>query len=480
MARGATLSDAALVAEVARVATEEQQATAHLVALLAEFDARRLYLPAGCSSLFTYCTQVLHLSEHAAYHRIEAARAARRHPPVAERLAAGDLTLTGVTLLAPHLTDDNHRALLDAARHKSKREIEQLVASLRQADVASSVRKLRSASATPAAQPIMGLTPPADSAPPPDAGVPPIPDASRRPVLPARHAVVAPLAPERYKLQLTMSRETLDKLRRAQDLLRHAVPTGDLASVLDRALTLLVADLEKRKLGAVKRARGTRGGASPGAGQESRAAVPRARRRSRHIPAAVRREVWARDAGQCAFVGTAGRCSERGLLEFHHVVPYADGGATIAANLELRCRRHNQYEAERWFGQPGLPEVVRETPPLYGSGVARSPNSVRAELPEPIIETDGVFNSGVHAGGWESARRPRLAPRGRQNRNCAVPLPPERTECVKATRRPTPTGKRHRLHFGRIAASLSSCMKSETGRPFWDLAIGAEPRLTTF
>src|SRR5574338_1192754 len=105
IARGTTLSDAALVAEVVRVATEERAATAQLVALLAEFDARRLYLPAGCSSLFSYCTQVLHLSEHAAYHRIEAARAARRYPPIVERLAAGDLTLTGVTLLARHLTD---------------------------------------------------------------------------------------------------------------------------------------------------------------------------------------------------------------------------------------------------------------------------------------------------------------------------------------------------------------------------------------
>ena len=64
----------------------------------------------------------------------------------------------------------------------------------------------------------------------------------------------------------------------------------------------------------------------------------------------MKREVWARDGGQCAFVGAAGRCTERGFLEFHHVVPFADGGATSAENLELRCRAHNAYEAERWFG----------------------------------------------------------------------------------------------------------------------------------
>ena len=59
----AALSDAALVSEVDRLTREEREGTAQLIAMLSEFDARRLYLPAGCSSLFTYCTQVLRLSE---------------------------------------------------------------------------------------------------------------------------------------------------------------------------------------------------------------------------------------------------------------------------------------------------------------------------------------------------------------------------------------------------------------------------------
>ena len=74
------LTDQQLVERVATLATTERNATAALVAALAEFDARRLYLGAGCSSLFTYCTRVLRLSESAAYVRIEAARLARRFP----------------------------------------------------------------------------------------------------------------------------------------------------------------------------------------------------------------------------------------------------------------------------------------------------------------------------------------------------------------------------------------------------------------
>jgi len=141
-------SDAELLLEVRTLASKERQATARLIAALGEVDARRLYLAEGCSSLFTYCTQVLHLSEHAAYGRIEAARAARKWPALRELLADGSVHLTAVTLLAPHLTDTNHREVLAAARHKSKREVEEIVAALRpRPPVPSSVRKL------PAVQP---------------------------------------------------------------------------------------------------------------------------------------------------------------------------------------------------------------------------------------------------------------------------------------------------------------------------------------
>jgi hypothetical protein len=170
-------------------------------------------------------------------------------------------------------------------------------------------------------------------------------------------AEVKPLAPEHYKVQFTASRETYDKLRLAQDLLRHTVPNGDVAVVFDRALTLLVQELQKTKHAAVSHPRAAR---SPG---------PRSRR---YVPAAIKREVWRRNGGQCAFVGGAGRCSERGFLEYHHRVPFADGGATTVDNLELRCRAHNAYEAEQWFGC----DVVRETAPPFSVG----DNEFRTEL----------------------------------------------------------------------------------------------------
>src|SRR3990170_1357798 len=152
----ADLSDQDLLARTMQLAADERQATALLIAHLAELDARRLYLAEGSSSLFTYCTEVLRLSEHAAYGRIAAARAARRFPLLLEMLGAGWVTLTTVGLLAPHLTTENHGNLLDRARGKSKRAVEELIAGLApQPPVPAVVRRLPAAGRHPASAPLL-------------------------------------------------------------------------------------------------------------------------------------------------------------------------------------------------------------------------------------------------------------------------------------------------------------------------------------
>ena len=345
----AQLSDEQLLAEVTRLAGLERQATAALIRSLMELDARRLYLAQGFSSLFTYCTQALHLSEHAALGRIEVARATRRLPAILDLLLDGSVTVTNVRLLASHLTEDNHRDLLHSARHKSKREVEEIVARLRPLpDIAASVRKVpaRRAIASPVATRLESQSGQSGTTEPGSL----LTSAAPEPVAVARSVeprpVVAPLAPERYKVQFTVSGETHQKLRRAQDLLRHAIPNGDPAAIFDRALTLLVEQLEKQKCAATPQPRPP-AGAKPG---------------SRRIPAGVRREVWKRDEGRCAFVGLGGRCRERGFLEFHHVWPFAEGGQSVAANIELRCRAHDLFESELFFGA----DTVRERAPTWG------------------------------------------------------------------------------------------------------------------
>ena len=321
------LSDVELEARLARLVGRERAVATELLVHLAEFDARRLYLGAGFSSLFTYCCGVLRLSEGEAYNRIEAARAVRKFPQVLELLRDGSLSLTTARMLASHLTHENAAALLELASGKSKRELEEvLAAQFPRPAVEASVRKLPTASAVAR----LSIAPPLDGGErqPMAAVSAPVPRS-------ARPAEVAPLSADRFLVKFTASAGTREKLRQAQDLLRHKVPSGDLAQIIDRALTLLLADLARKKVAATDRPRSSKGPA----------------RGSRHVPAKVKRGSWARDGGRCAFVGRTGRrCNERAFVEFHHVDPYVLDGTASLDGIGLRCRAHNQYEATLYFG----------------------------------------------------------------------------------------------------------------------------------
>jgi hypothetical protein len=116
---------------------------ADLLAHLGEIDARRLYLREAFPSMFAYCVRALHFAEAAAYKRIAAARAARRHPEILEAVRRGDLHVTGASLLAPQLTSGNGVELIEAARHKTADEIRQLLADRQPTpDVPATVRRL--------------------------------------------------------------------------------------------------------------------------------------------------------------------------------------------------------------------------------------------------------------------------------------------------------------------------------------------------
>jgi hypothetical protein len=332
----ASLPDHVLLRDLNALVAQERVTTAALLAHLAEVDARRLYAPAGYPSMFAWCVGELRFSEDMAFNRIRGARTARRFPQIFAALAAGRLSLGSVLLLAPYLTEDMADELISAATHKSKAQIELLLAQrFPKPDVITQV--LAVAPAGPACQLApgrVGMTSP--ELVPAQVGLLAASHAPTHAAPPAPHTRLAPLSPERFALQVTIDQATHDKLRYAQALLGHAVPSGDMAAVLDRALDALILQLERQKFAKCARAR------------------PGARRRaddSRYIPAGIRRAVWQRDGGRCTFVSEQGhRCEARSRLEFDHIDPFARGGHTTTAGLRLRCRAHNQYAAERVFG----------------------------------------------------------------------------------------------------------------------------------
>jgi hypothetical protein len=233
---------------------------------------------------------VLHFSEAESYQRMQAAHAARRFPVIVPMLADGLLHLAAVRLLAPFLDGEDHLALLGGAIHKSKREVEERLAGwFPNADVEASVRRIDGAS---------------------------------------------PLAPDRYEFRFTGDEETAALFREAQELLSHSIPDGGMAAIFKRGLELVLADARRKRHAATDRPGHPR---PPAAG-------------SRAIPAHVERAVWERDGGRCTFVGKTGRrCEERRFLHYHHLKPWIAGGEATVENITLRCRAHNQYEADVYF-----------------------------------------------------------------------------------------------------------------------------------
>jgi hypothetical protein len=212
------MSDEGVLARVRSLAARSNELTAELLVYLAELDRRGLYLREACGSLFAFCVERLHMSEAAAGKRITAARTGRRFPIIFEMIARGEIHLTAVTMLAPHLVEENHADLLARARHRRKREIEKLVAEIApKPDVASRMvalphRALEESPLSPPVTTAMGTVTSEQGA-----------DGERAPERvgspsTAPRTVVAPLSPRRYLIRVTVGEETHAALEQLQDL----------------------------------------------------------------------------------------------------------------------------------------------------------------------------------------------------------------------------------------------------------------------
>ncbi len=300
------LADHTLECGLTTVIANDSWSTGMVLAHIAEFDVRRLFVPAAHPSMHSYCVHVLGLSEDAANKRIRVARKAREFPAIFLAIAEGRLHLSGAYLLASHLTQDNVGELLTAAAPRTKAEIEAMLAQrFPRQDVET---RITVTSESPALLP--GSSPSSNQLVPGPVETP--------------HPKVTPLAPERFAVQFTMGQEAHDKLRYAQSLLSHAIPAGNIPEVFERALDALIANLEKTKFAAVSRPRAARGKASTD---------------PRCIPAHVKRAVRERDGDRCTFTSESGqRCPSVSLLEFDHIDPVACGGAATIDNVRIRCR----------------------------------------------------------------------------------------------------------------------------------------------
>ncbi|HZZ85628.1 MAG TPA: HNH endonuclease [Anaeromyxobacteraceae bacterium] len=430
-----SLDSAALARRLGELAGDERRVQTDFLLHLEVFDRQRGYLEAGYSSLWEFCLEALHLREGAAGRRIAAMRVLRRFPVLEGALREGKLCLSTLGLLGPVLTDENLNEVVERAAFRTRAEVDRLVASLQpRAAPKDGIRKLAGHRhfATEEAKPfagddVLGAVPdvaPAAPLPSPstkdEQPTPPAPAAPtlltsaaaaprEEPALPSSRLrpELRPVSDESYSLRVTLDAAFKGELDQLRQLLSHKVPSGDLSAVLREAVRCAIEKHGKRR-GAVaptrKAATSNRANAvaQPASGaakaipdpelEASPAAAPTGtavalanegsaanRPASGHpsprsrptIPAALRREVWARDRGRCTWRGEDGhRCESRWQLEFDHVVPVALGGPTDAANLRLACRAHNTFHAEEVFGREHMARFRREAPRQGESAIA--------------------------------------------------------------------------------------------------------------
>jgi hypothetical protein len=176
-----------------------------------------------------------------------------------------------------------------------------------------------------------------------------------------------PLSPGRVRVEFTARSELSDKLEEARQLLSHAIPSGDLGELMERALDALLEKEKRRRFGADR---------------------PRRRRPlkegSRHVPVEVARAVWERDGARCAFVdGEGRRCTEQRFLTIEHRMAFVCGGPPTVENLCLYCKAHNLDSARQVFGEEHIEASIRAKSERAPNAPASAPASRAA--PEDVL-----------------------------------------------------------------------------------------------
>jgi hypothetical protein len=361
----AALTSQALTSRLGQLLGSERALLVDFLRQLAEMDRRRLHLELGYGPLFSFCTECLKLPKACAYRRITAARLLSQFPGIAGLLMDGRLCLTTLCLLKDLLTEESAAEILERAAGRTEEQVQLLVATLRpRPALPDLIRALPNRMATgekplpPEAlsQASIGSGPEPGTAPEPATTEEhrldlPIPQSA------PRRAQVTPLSEELRVLRMTVGPQFMAELEEVKAALSHRVPPGSLEALFRECFRVTLETCSRRRRGAKTKTGGRQAvaeAAKPTEGNQP--AKPPAKTEqapkaagtgpkvvrnagSRYLPVAVRREVWERDGGRCAFVGSNGkRCGSRDRIEFHHRRPFAAGGEATVANCSLRSQ----------------------------------------------------------------------------------------------------------------------------------------------
>ena len=326
-----------LTARLADLLAREHGDLADFLLALADFDRRRLWVELGYSGLFMFLHRELGLSKGAAYYRKVAAELIQRVPEIVEPFRDGRLCITTVAELAKVLTPENHREVLPRFFHRSKSEAMGVTAELRPDPAPPKRDVVTKVCAAPAPAATERRLPAACSG---SGFLENLPDANSgsEPRVLMSHPresrdVAVPLTADLRRFHVNVSRRFMEKLEAARAALSHSSPSATNEEILEAGLDLILTQQAKRN-GIVEKPR-----------KEAPPAKPE------HLPAHVKRVVWARDGGRCQWrVESGGICGSTVRVQFDHIVPRARGGPPTVENIRVLCAMHNDVAARQAFG----------------------------------------------------------------------------------------------------------------------------------
>lgn len=329
------MSQSELVAAIQLNTCNEKRATATFLQYGAEAYRRKLHCEVAKPSLFAWFTESFGMGETTACRRIAIIRAMNKapeaHDVILEAIGQGRLSVDGMALVAPHITSENAQRLIQETEGKSRKAIEYLLA-MRFPGKAKKKKKdrIRPVVIEPTEQPAPRENRFAPAGTPAESMQEFWEENNREPL----HDSGATIGLE---IRITLEGREVEDLRKLQELM----PGINARDIIAAALRHYRNKKDLSTVGLGKKNENPPGDASP------------SQKKSRsHIPKSIRAEVYQRDGGQCTFVSDDGkRCSERGHLEFDHIIPFAMGGDSTAENLRLLCRSHNSFAADRAFGE---------------------------------------------------------------------------------------------------------------------------------
>ena len=403
-----------IISRIESLRAREHEATVLLIQALLECDESCAHITLGYSSMWDFLVGHLRYSNAAASRRYKAMKCAREFPAVLAMLRKHETNLSALAAVEATLSRaENPEELLGQIRGRSQAQVERVLSRQNPRPKKRETIRRVAVKPRPAARPAPDMfttagvrtsestssgaevrtSETATSAPEVNNGRNESARTSAAEVRTSETRTSAPELEDRVQLGFTVTAETFEQFQRAQAILSRKHPKGlSLEQAFEELLGFYLkhrGPRPKKSKSGQKTQRTAKSTKRSAAHSTTNLAYRTTHRTTRHIPAAIRREVFERDGHRCTYEGPTGRrCDSAHDLQLDHIHPWGCGGATNAENLRVLCSTHNRHRnlttkepAPRYAGLHNRTCLPSASAPEVNNGRTRSQSISAPELP---------------------------------------------------------------------------------------------------